>query len=147
MRYYVYQHVHPETKEVVYVGHGTGGRAWSCGHKGLPIRSERHRKWLDGLLNTGKHPGEFVEIVASSLSKDDAKRVENELIYAIRPIFNLSIRNKNLKLTPNRYKEAVRLRDEGLSYENIAKRMGLSSMTIYRGLNRQTISLETQLAE
>ena len=30
-KYYVYQHKHPVTEEILYIGKGSGGRAWRMG--------------------------------------------------------------------------------------------------------------------
>lgn len=61
---YVYVHSHPETGEVVYVGHGTNERAWRCttlnnqdtanyGH-----RSKEHAEWCFNLqLDIAKELG------------------------------------------------------------------------------------------
>jgi len=55
-KYYWYKHIDPDTQELVYVGHGSGGRAWQCGSTHSPLRSKEHLKWADDLLERGVTP-------------------------------------------------------------------------------------------
>ena len=146
-KYYWYKHVDPVTKEVVYVGHGSGGRAWQCGSSHSPLRSKDHCKWADELLERGVTPDEWVEVGEKGLSKKEAKESELILIHKLKPRFNQSIRHPLLKFTPDLYDTAVALREAGHSYGYIAKSLGLSIMVVHRGLNKKSISLETALAD
>jgi hypothetical protein len=129
--HYVYEHIHPSTNEIFYIGHGSGGRAWNCGHDGTPVRSIDHKEWINKMINTGYHPGQFVRIILNNLTKEEAKKAELLHIHAIKPIFNKSIRHSSLKFIPELYDKAVKL----------------STMTVHRGLAGKSISLETALEE
>lgn len=146
-RYYWYKHIDPDTKECVYVGHGSGGRAWQCGSSHSPLRSKDHCQWADDLLDRGITPDEWVDIGDRGLSKDEAREIEHDLIHKLRPKFNRSIRYAGLKFTPELLDEALKLRGQGASYEKIAARLGLSAMTIHRGMSGKSISLEIAIAE
>ncbi len=146
-KYYWYKHVDPDTQEVVYVGHGSGGRAWQCGSSHSPLRSKEHCKWADDLLERGITPDEWVEIGDRGISKEEAKETELQLIHELKPKFNMSIRYPLLKFTPELYDKAVGLRNAGYTYQAIAKALGLSAMVVHRGLNKKSISLETALAD
>lgn len=146
-RYYWYKHIDPDTKEVVYVGHGSGGRAWQCGSSHSPLRSDEHCKWADELLNRGVTPDEWVEIGDRGLTKKEAKEVEHELIHQLKPKFNRSIRYPLLKFTIDLYDQALKLRAKGLSYKQIGEKLGLSTMVVHRGLNGKSITLETHIAD
>lgn len=112
-QYYVYKHVDPETKELMYVGMGKGSRAYATktvkvkqaayGH-----RSPEHAFHLEALLKDGYLPHEWIEFVERSLTKRQALKIEKEL------------------------------RDQGLSYKNIGKQMKCSTMVAYRILNNQS---------
>jgi hypothetical protein len=146
-KYYWYKHVNPCNKEIVYVGHGSGGRAWQCGSSHSPLRSKEHCKWADELLSKGITPDEWVEIGDRGLSKERAKEIELLLIHELKPRFNKSIRYPLLKFTPELFEKAVFLRNTGKSYEKIGQELALSTMTIYRGLHGKSISLETARAD
>ena len=52
---------------MVYVGKGTAGRAWACGHSsgakhGRGNRTKVHQDWIFDLLQRGYTPDDFVEI-------------------------------------------------------------------------------------
>lgn len=144
--YYVYKHVDTTTKGVVYIGMGSSGRAWLVGKTHSPLRSKEHNEWADKLFDEGITADEFVIILHKGLSKTEARRLEQEYIYKYKPIFNKSIRHGCLKITVDMYNFAVFLRQSGMSYEKIAKELGMSTMPVYRALNNKTISLEMSLA-
>lgn len=146
-KYYWYQHVDPDSQEVVYVGYGSGGRAWQCGSSHSPLRSKEHCKWADELLERGITPDEWVVIGDRGISKDEAKEIELQLIHELKPKFNMSIRYPGLKFTAELYDIAVDLRNKGCSYKAIADEIGLSVMAVHRGLTGKSISLETALAD
>lgn len=146
-KYYVYQHVDPITHVIVYVGHGSGGRAWQCGSSHSPLRSKDHCEWSDNLLNKGYTPDDWVILEHKNLPKDEAKRFERMLIRELKPIFNKDIRSKSLKFTPDIYRQALSLREQGFTYKTIGEKVGLSTMVIHRGLNKLPISLEIALGQ
>jgi hypothetical protein len=65
--HYVYAHFHPVTKQVVYVGQGTGARAWVCDRTQWRRNSgetvgKAHAAWIENLLTAGYTPADFVHI-------------------------------------------------------------------------------------
>lgn len=146
-KYYVYVHRDLETFEIVYIGHGSGGRAWQCGSTHSPLRCKEHCEWSDKALNQGRTPDEWVQIIMSNMSKEAAKTEEKKLIWMYKPKFNKSIRFPLLKFTPDLYDKAIKMREKGLSYEAIGLNLQLSTMVVHRGLTGKTISLETALAD
>jgi hypothetical protein len=68
-QYYVYTHLNPLTKEIFYVGIGKGNRAWN--------RWAGRNKFWDNYVN--KY-GFEVEIIAENLTRNQAGKVEIELI-------------------------------------------------------------------
>lgn len=81
---YIYEHFDPNTGEVVYVGCGSGVRAWTVAGQ----RSLEHTTWFEGMLNRGHTPDEFVRIVFKRLRKDAAYAQERKMIKTKRPRFN-----------------------------------------------------------
>ena len=73
-RWYVYQHKDPRTGEIVYVGHGTLGRAWDVSRN----RSQHpaHQDWMYELTERGHLPSDWTEIIERSLTKDQARQRE-----------------------------------------------------------------------
>jgi hypothetical protein len=148
-KFYVYQHIHPESKQVVYVGKGTAGRAWSCGFSSGAIhgrgnRTKEHQTWIHALLNSGYTPADFVVIVAQGLDGTSAREIETELTEECRvggaPLFNIMCYGveKNAVLSPEQRIQAVDLRTKGLSYAKIARQIGVSTMTVWRALHGKT---------
>jgi hypothetical protein len=68
-QYYVYTHLNPQTKEVFYVGIGKGNRAWN--------QWAGRNKFWENYVN--KH-GFEVEIIAENLTRNQAGKIEIELI-------------------------------------------------------------------
>ena len=69
MKYYVYTHLNPTTKDVFYVGIGKGNRAWN--------KWAGRNKFWNNYVN--KH-GFEVELIAEGLTRKQAGKVEIELI-------------------------------------------------------------------
>jgi DNA invertase Pin-like site-specific DNA recombinase len=63
---------------------------------------------------------------------------EKSLIEMFDPPFNKKQGLALLKMTEDKYNTALEMRDDGLSYERIGKELELSTMTVYRALNKQT---------
>lgn len=137
--YYVYHHVDPLTGTKVYTGHGCKARAWTCnssqgktyigGH-----RKPEHADWCLGLMKMGFTPADWVHIAKGGMSKSDACKLEHEFINKERPRFNYQIGDISC-LSQTDKSLASELREDGLSYNNIAERLGVSTMTIWRYLN------------
>lgn len=68
MKYYIYTHLNPETKEVFYVGLGKKNRAWNP--------SGRNNFWQNYVNKYGYE----VEIIAENLTRKQAAKIEMELI-------------------------------------------------------------------
>lgn len=73
---YVYLHFHPQRPdEIVYVGRGSGGRAWSSDG-----RSTAHQLWMMEWQGLGYSPDQFVKIAARGLTPEQAERRERQEI-------------------------------------------------------------------
>jgi hypothetical protein len=75
---YVYVHVHPRRPdEVVYVGRGSGSRAWSIGGR----KTQDHRVWLREWAALGYSPDKWVRIIPpTGLTPAQAAEKEKKLI-------------------------------------------------------------------
>ena len=78
--FYVYLHVCPKTKEVVYVGKGTSGRAWDVTRARAGY--EEHQQWMLSLIAEGFLPHEWVEILHRGLTESEAFGKEKEYLYS-----------------------------------------------------------------
>lgn len=67
-KYYVYAHTIPTTKEIFYIGKGSGNRAY---------RKNRNKHW-NNIVN--KHGGFGIVILFNCLTEEDAFRIEKSLI-------------------------------------------------------------------
>lgn len=138
-RYYVYFHYDQAVNEVLYVGHGTGPRAWVMNY---PLRSAEHAKFLKDLETRGDIPADWVVIQDRNLSKKDACSIERKYIKKYKPRFNKIQGEKLLKVTPDLLKQAFSLRTKGYSYSKIANALNLGVMTVHSSMNGKSISLE-----
>lgn len=136
--YYVYKHTDPRTGELLYIGHGCRGRAWIHGSKLTCLRSQSHLDHLESMIQDGFNPCDWVDLIHSGISKEDACKKEQELIRLLKPKYNKPQGLALLKMTLEQLDLCKELRKNGLSYQSIANETGLSAMTVYRGLNGQT---------
>lgn len=98
---YVYKHV--DDGEVVYVGKGTGDRAWLCRAGG---RRQSHKEWMMSKLPDAS----FVRIVKAGLSSEAALALEASLIDKLKPKFNCSKEERrNLALASSKFLVAGQL--------------------------------------
>lgn len=138
--HYVYLHEDPLMGDVVYVGTGTGQRAWMMRNSGsgqrYGHRCQDHYNWFKLFESKGYTLADIVKIDGSGLSKEQAKIREVELITELCPIFNKH-HNPEFKNNLNKYfkDKAKAMRSTGLSYNKIAKVLGCSTMTAYRNIN------------
>jgi hypothetical protein len=133
--YYVY--VYKENSEIVYVGMGQKGRAWHCGY--MRGDTEERQAWKEEQIAKGKLPCDWVTIVERGLSKAEAKDLEVFMIAEIKPKLNRHHNpNYDHSRTPLDLKKIKQLRKAGLSYANIALKLGTSTMTVYRQFNKET---------
>jgi len=73
---YVYEHFHPQqTSQVVYVGRGSGSRAWSS-----EGRSQGHMVWMREWQCLGYSPDQYVRIVFRKLTPQQAIEKEKQLL-------------------------------------------------------------------
>lgn len=140
----MYQHIDPETNEIVYIGTGKNSRAWATGtirfansnSKSYGHRDGPHAAWLSNLITRGYLPNDWVTIVHRQLSKEDAHKLEVEYICTIQPRFN---HNHNPVVRAEKRKELKAqiqiLRGTGLSYQGVANQLGTSTMRVWRCAN------------
>ncbi len=140
--YYVYIHIDPQTREILYVGEGSGQRAWMClgGYSEVRYghRSPQHARAIQELMKRGFLPCDWVHIIHRGLTKSEARRKEQEVIRKLSPRFNRPMGKKLLKINGAKLNKAVRLRASGLSYREVADQIDVATMTVYRVLNGQT---------
>lgn len=130
MNYYVYKHVDPLTKSIIYIGHGKLDRAWTF--RPTTLNQISHYEHLIELSNAGYTPQDWVKLHKTKLTKEQAKDLEKRLIYKHQPIYNKQ-RGIGSLTNKDKINMARNLRNTGLSYTEIAKKMGLkSSMTAWR---------------
>jgi hypothetical protein len=121
---YVYLHTNIDTGEVIYVGVGTGERAWEWRSN---KRSKEHNELLRSYLEQGYAPNDWATVVKSNLSSEEAVQMETEFIKQYLPIYNKS---KNPDYVSDKWKFnevhkfAKSLREMGYSYSNIAFLLG-----------------------
>ena len=147
MKYYVYEHYNPYSNETVYIGHGSKERAWLIGGDKSASRSPDHHQWITSLLENGFTPDQWVRVLQRDLTKKEACSLEGMLIVESvnKPRFNkLHVTGANywsrLRLTSwssEQLNEARTLREQGMSYERIAKQIGRSTMRVWRALNEE----------
>ena len=134
--YYVY--VYKEEGSTVYVGMGQKGRAWHCGY--MRGDSQERQDWKAEQIEKGKLPGDWVTIIERGLSKAEARELEVFMIEEIRPKLNrLNNPDYDHRKIPLDLKKIKQLRKAGLSYANIALKLGVSTMTVYRQFNKETV--------
>lgn len=142
--YYVYTHIDPRTEELIYIGHGCRGRAWTHGSKLTCLRSQDHLNHLESMTEDGFVPSDWVEIVSQGLSKKDAAKAEQEMIRDLSPTYNKPQGLHLIKLDADALELCKSLRKEGKYYHEIAAEVGVSTMTVYRALNNQTKNLKVK---
>ncbi len=126
--YYVYIHACPVTGEVLYIGHGTGARAWN--YREYSSRSSEHESVLSKLFAEGFLPTDWVIIHEKGLSKADAIEIEQRLIKGSSPRFNKAhkpmyqVNRKVSKTGKEICKFAHMLHEMGYGYQRIAFLMG-----------------------
>jgi len=86
--YYLYQHVDPDSGEIVYIGMGTGSRAWATGTSSGSHRSPAHSMWISNLYEQGFTMGDIAKVTHTLLTKDHALDLELNLIKEVKPIYN-----------------------------------------------------------
>jgi hypothetical protein len=135
------------TKQVVYVGQGTGARAWVCDRTQWRRNSgetvgKAHAAWIENLLTAGYTPADFVHIEAQGLSREEALSLEKATtakFLQLGKLFNIDCygRPHTRKLTSEDISCLHEMRDSGLSWPEITRKFGkVSQGTIWRALNK-----------
>ena len=134
--YYVY--VYKEGTDTVYVGMGQKGRAWHCGY--MRGDTEERQAWKEEQIAKGKLPCDWVTVVERGLSKAEAKELEEFMIAEIKPKLNRHHNpNYDHRRTPLDLNKIKQLRKAGVSYAQIALKLGVSTMTVYRQFNKELV--------
>ena len=129
--YYVYAFM--DEGVAVYVGFGSGGRAWSTHRQGQPELQE----WIDEQLCWNLLPNKYVEIVDMALTREEALELEATVIKEMSPKFNKLHNDEHTPISKFNHllPKAVGLRQSGKSFSEIGEHIGVSTMTAWRMLN------------
>lgn len=122
--HYVYEHRDPRSGEIIYVGHGSRGRAWTHGSKHTVLWSQEHLDHLESMTQDGFVPSDWVFIHETGLPKSEACVIEQDLIRKIKPRYNKPQGKSALKITPDQYQLAQEMREDGKFYHEIAEEIG-----------------------
>jgi hypothetical protein len=130
-RFYAYLHRDPETREVVYVGKGTGGRAWdvSRNRNGHPD----HQEWMYSLIAKGYIPSDWVTILLKNLTEEQAFNEEKRFLHENGTTrFNRQSgeRNYQAKLTDAQARDIYRRANMGVSHKELAADYGVSRSAV-----------------
>lgn len=133
-QFYVYSYRDDEDNPV-YIGHGCKGRAWHCGY--MRGDSLERAEWKTMQLSKGLLPCDWVHIERRGLTKQEARDLEKSLIRDIEPELNKHHnRNYNFSVvSQDEINRWIKLRNDGLSYKDIAETSEFHTMTIWRALN------------
>lgn len=129
-KYYVYLHRDPDTKAVVYVGKGCGGRAWDVSRNrgGHPD----HMEWMNTLMQDGYLPMDWVTILHKNLPEEVAFSLEKEYLHTQGcPMYNRQSgeRNNKAKLTDEQARE-IYLLAKTTTHKELADRYGISRSAV-----------------
>lgn len=136
MKYYVYTHHDPVTHELMYIGKGSGGRAWDVSRN----RSENplHQKWMLCLLENGYLPIDWTDIESKNLTNEEARKRELQLIHTNPSRFNRqSGENQHQsKLTNNQAIEIYKRIHTGEKARALSEEFKVSRAAIYHIKNK-----------
>lgn len=136
--YYIYAHIDPFTKEVIYIGRGTYERAWT--YKWNASRDKEHRLYLEDLTKRGFIATEWVKILLRQLTRAEAVKAERIFITEYLPKYNKD-KGAGSRTDKRLIHWSRALRKQGLSYTEIMKRMKLKSpMSAWRYVNAEYIN-------
>jgi hypothetical protein len=132
MKYYVYQHIDPDTQQVVYIGKGCGGRAWDVTR--CRSQNKDHQDWMVSLCQKGFVPSDWVIICHKNLSEAESFLKETEWFHLNgQPKFNRTSGEKNhqSKLTDSQAREIFTLtKTTNQTHKNIAKDYNVSRAAV-----------------
>ena len=128
MKYYVYNHVDPETKTIMYIGIGQFDRAWNVRNN---QRKESHTDWIKKQYAKGYTLSDVVVVVYNNLSKQEAISIEFEEVKKHTPEFNCLLNPNHWNLSRTYDKETASfvrtLSEMGYGYKRIAYLLGSNS--------------------
>lgn len=128
--YYLCEHIDPDTGEVVYIGIGTGSRAWATGTSSGSHRYKDHSEWISNLYEQGYTMGDIVKVTHTLLTKDHALEIELQMIKSFKPKFN-RLGNPDMFVCKSFSEEqaltALELFEEGYRYYEIPVYLGIKS--------------------
>lgn len=130
-KYYVYLHIDPPTKEVVYVGKGVHGRAWDVTRS--RTENKEHQDWMLALCNAGYLPSDWVVIHLKNLTESVAFTSEREYLHTYgQPRYNRTsgAKNHQSKLTEQQVIDAILLTSLGMAQQELASQFGVSRPAI-----------------
>lgn len=140
----MYEHFDPETNETLYVGRGSGQRAWACtggyAESKYGNRSRVHMERLKRLMSLGFLPCDWVRIIDKGLENSQALFIEQREIRSRIPKYNRPIGLKLCKMSWDDIdiEIAIGLRGQRKSYRDIGRQLGVSTMVVFRALNGKT---------
>jgi hypothetical protein len=129
--FYVYRHIHPETKETVYIGKGCFGRAWDVTRN--RSSNKPHLNWLKDLCEMGHTPENIVVIDRQGLEEIEALRLEKEYLHTKGcPLFNRQSGEKNYqaKLTNEQARDIYLRAKNGENHTDLSKEFNVSRSAI-----------------
>lgn len=130
--FYVYQHVDPQTRDIVYVGKGKHGRAWDVTR--CRNQHKEHQDWMKELCKFGYVPCDWVVIIEQGLSEEEAFLLEKEWLHSNGcPIYNRQSGEKQhqAKLTNTQAREIYTACELGeKTHKALAEEYGVSRSTI-----------------
>jgi hypothetical protein len=135
--HYVYMHIDPRTKEIVYIGRGQGQRAWMMrsSDKDTPHYGHRrydHFQWYKELESEGYYLDVIVVLLHRGQTRAQAIANEKNLIEIHKPRFNSNAKQNWL----NKHKEIIlkvkELRATNTPFSKIAKELDIGTMTAWR---------------
>lgn len=129
MKSYIYAHVNPDTGEILYIGSGRNYRATIL----HPGRSSLHDRFMRN-CKARYRQDEWCVFLACGLEKEEAHRLERELIHKVEPVFNRLGRNLSFAfhgpshasvLTEEQVSQIKRAYLDGLSIRRCAAKWGV----------------------
>jgi hypothetical protein len=129
-------HHDPVTRIVVYVGRGTGSRAFlsansNGNNSAYGNRCRAHAVWMDKQFKKGFTMLEIVKVPHRLLSLSESIKKETELILKHMPRFN-KLKGSGCRTDKKSIRRAMSLRRRGFSYSQIGREMKTATMTAWR---------------
>lgn len=141
---HVYAHILPTTGEIIYIGCGSGDRAYSKHH-----RSKEHRQILDNLERMGFNADLWTVTLLDALPDECAHAEERRLISSIQPLLNVKgsrspqrggvrgTAHHNSKLTEALVLQIRARKEQGETYTAIAADVGIHWNNVRKVVKRE----------